>query len=79
MAVNKFTKYNDMIARINALSEEDLDKLVKEDACPFQPELIPGDISIGMFHCNVCGEMVLAGVPHPRIKALNEESMYSNG
>jgi hypothetical protein len=59
-------KYNDMVAKINALSEEELDKLLAEDRCPFQPELVPKEASMGMFHCRVCGNMVLAGVPHPR-------------
>lgn len=31
--------------------------------CPFTPETVEGPI--GMFHCPECGEMVLAGYPHP--------------
>lgn len=34
--------------------------------CPFDPSddrYI--DAPIGMFHCPLCGEMVLAGMPHP--------------
>ncbi len=59
-------KYNEMVKKINAMSDEDLDKLLKEDECPFQPELIPKQVPIGMHHCPVCGEMVVAGIPHPR-------------
>lgn len=65
----KIEKYNEMVDKINAMSEKEIDDLIDSDQCPFQPELIP-DGSIGMFHCRVCGEMVVAGVPHPRIKNL---------
>lgn len=34
------------------------------DGCSFQPELMK-DVPVGMFHCKVCGEMVVAGVNHP--------------
>ena len=59
-------KYNEMVKKINAMSDEEIDRLIKEDQCPFQPELMPKGIPIGMFHCEVCGEMVVAGIPHPR-------------
>ena len=60
--------YNEMIKRINDMSDEDLDRLIDDDNCPFQPELIPANVGLGMFHCTVCGEMVVAGCPHPRAK-----------
>lgn len=31
--------------------------------CPEKPELLEG-MPIGMYHCNYCGEMQLAGTPH---------------
>ena len=65
----KTKQYNDMVERINAMSDGDIDRLVDNDECPFQPELIPPG-PIGMFHCKVCGEMVVAGVPHPRKRNL---------
>ena len=34
--------------------------------CTFDPMAdIYKDAPIGMFHCPECGEMVLAGMPHP--------------
>jgi predicted RNA-binding Zn-ribbon protein involved in translation (DUF1610 family) len=33
--------------------------------CSYDPEPLK-DIPLGMFHCPDCGEMVLAGFPHPR-------------
>jgi hypothetical protein len=59
-------KYNQMVKKINALSDEELERLIKDDKCPFQPELIAKQVPIGMFHCDVCGEMVVAGICHPR-------------
>jgi hypothetical protein len=32
--------------------------------CPFDPEPLIG-LPLGMFHCEYCGEMVLAGMAHP--------------
>lgn len=32
--------------------------------CTFDPEIYK-DVPLGMFHCPECGEMVLAGLPHP--------------
>jgi predicted RNA-binding Zn-ribbon protein involved in translation (DUF1610 family) len=32
--------------------------------CSFDPEPLKGK-PIGMFHCPQCGEMILAGLPHP--------------
>jgi len=32
--------------------------------CTFDPTIYAGK-PIGMFHCPECGEMVLAGLPHP--------------
>jgi hypothetical protein len=58
-------KYNEMVKRINKMSDDDIDKLIKNNECPFHPEFIPPN-GMGMFHCKICGEMVLAGVPHPR-------------
>jgi len=31
--------------------------------CPFDPETLKG-LPIGMLHCPLCNEMVIAGVPH---------------
>ena len=57
---------NEYVVWINALTDEEVDKLISADKCPYEPERIKSDAPIGMFHCPICGEMVLAGVPHPR-------------
>ena len=31
--------------------------------CPHDPQELKGE-PIGMYHCPVCGEMVIAGLPH---------------
>ena len=33
-------------------------------SCPYLPELIGSDVPLGMFHCPICGNMVIAGLPH---------------
>jgi hypothetical protein len=58
-------KYNAMILRINNMPQEEFDRLIQEDRCPFEPEHLIG-VPLGQFHCDCCGEMVVAGVPHPR-------------
>ena len=39
--------------------------------CPFDPSSML-DMPIGMFHCPKCGEMVVAGIPHPRWDLLDD-------
>lgn len=33
-------------------------------ACEFDPKPLIG-VPLGMFHCPLCGDMVVAGMPHP--------------
>ena len=40
-------------------------------SCPGKPELLVGK-PIGMYHCEYCGTMVIAGLPHPSDKAVEE-------
>jgi hypothetical protein len=40
--------------------------------CPYDPKEMKG-APIGMFHCPVCGEMVLAGVEHPDYSILDDK------
>lgn len=37
-------------------------------ACPEKPELLTGQ-PIGQYHCPSCGEMLIAGLPHPEYDA----------
>lgn len=46
----------------------DLSKAVGK--CSFDPSALT-DIALGMFHCPQCGEMVVAGVPHPDYSLIN--------
>ena len=69
MTDEQLNAYNAMMNRINAMTAEQLDALVAKDECPFEPEHLVG-VPIGMFHCEVCGEMVLAACPHPRKRDL---------
>jgi len=55
----------DYVSRINGMSEVEMDQLIKEGKCPYESERLVGQ-PLGMLHCPLCGEMVLAGVPHPR-------------
>ena len=42
--------------------------------CIFDPTAdIYKDAPIGMFHCPECGEMVVAGLPHPDWDDLSDE------
>lgn len=43
-----------------------LDINLVESLCSEKPELLIGQ-PIGMYHCPDCGEMVLAGMPHPKV------------
>jgi len=45
------------------MSDEELDNLIKQGKCPYQPELLLGQ-PIGQHHCHLCGEMQVAGIKH---------------
>lgn len=36
-----------------------------QEKCSYDPRTIPPEAPIGMFHCPECGDMVIAGLPHP--------------
>ena len=71
MTEERLTKYNEMIQKINSMSMETLDELVAKDECPYEPEHLIG-VAMGMFHCPVCGEMVVAGLHHGRMRDMDE-------
>lgn len=63
----------------NSLSDDQLfnDWFLK-GKCPRKHEHLV-DVPIGMFHCEVCGMMVLAGCPHPPIKWIGDyETGYAD-
>jgi hypothetical protein len=41
-------------------------------SCPGKPELLKGQ-PIGMYHCEFCGAMVIAGLPHPTDEQIREQ------
>lgn len=41
--------------------------MFKSGKCPREPEHLIG-VPLGTFNCEVCGIMVVAGLPHPTIK-----------
>jgi len=62
----------------NSLTDEQLFEMFKEGKCPRDPEHRIG-VPIGMYHCEVCGIMVLAGCPHPPIKWIGDyETGYAD-
>lgn len=62
----------------NSLTDEQLFEMFKAGKCPREPEHLIG-VPLGMFHCEVCGIMVLAGRPHPPIKWIGDyETGYAD-
>ena len=59
------TRLNECVSRINAMSEEELSKLLLAGNCPYESEHLVG-VPLGQFHCEVCGLMIVAGVKHPQ-------------
>ena len=55
------------ITRVNGYTNEEIDVMISEDKCPYEPER-DGPSPQGMYHCPLCGEMVLSNCPHPRYK-----------
>lgn len=45
--------------------------------CPHDPRELVGQ-AIGMYHCPVCGEMVLAGFPHPSMTDAEVDASYAS-
>ena len=39
--------------------------------CEYDPTKLVG-LPIGMFHCPLCGEMIVAGFPHPNYSLLED-------
>jgi len=46
--------------------------------CSYDPVKLKGE-PIGMLHCPECGEMVLAGIPHPDYDAIFGETAPPSG
>ena len=57
--------YQQHMEDLNTMSHDELATLVSDDKCPYKPELLTG-LPIGMHHCPVCTDMVVAGIKHHR-------------
>jgi len=67
--MNDLDLYNKKIKEINTLLEtepEKVDEMLESGMCPIPTELLK-NVPLGMFHCDLCGEMVVAGMPHPEV------------
>lgn len=67
----------DYVFRLNGYSDKEIEDLIKNDKCPYEPERDDG-VSIGMYHCPICGEMVLAGMTHPRYSNMETPTPYTD-
>lgn len=47
--------------------------MLQSNKCSFDPSVYK-DVPMGMFHCPVCGEMVVAGCKHPDYSLLEKEN-----
>jgi hypothetical protein len=59
-------EYQAATERAMACPEEMHEALFIRKKCPAPTELLKG-VPMGMFHCGVCGSMVIAGVSHPEV------------
>lgn len=59
------------VEKINAMSKEQLWQMFQSGECPYEPEHLIG-VPLGMFHCEVCGRMIVAGMPHGPIKWIGD-------
>ena len=68
MSEENFVRMNQNAVRIDEMSPDDVERLIQAGQCPYEPEHLVG-VPLGMFHCPLCGDMVLAGCQHPRAEA----------
>ena len=60
------------MATIQEILAETAHTLNADLTCDFDPSDVKGPL--GMFHCPQCGEMVMAGQPHPDYTILDKET-----
>ena len=66
MTPDQQREWNRQIDNINEMLDNNpkaLSDMLKSGNCPMPIELLL-DIPLGMFHCELCGTMVIAGTPH---------------
>lgn len=71
MTVANRERLDTELRRIDAMSGEELSALIHGDECPYPAEHLVG-LPLGMFHCPLCGEMILAGALHTRSTDLTD-------
>jgi len=59
----RILQYKTKLEELASCPEEVHEALFIRNKCPAPVELLKG-VPLGMFHCEVCGSMVLAGAPH---------------
>lgn len=78
MTKENIDKLNANTQAINAMSKDELFAMFKSGKCPREHEHLVS-VPLGMFHCEVCGLMVVAGLPHPPIKWIGDfETGYAD-
>jgi len=76
MTAEQEKSYNIMVDKVNNMTLEDWDGLIAKDQCPYEPEHLVG-VPMGMFHCPVCGDMLLAGLKHPKRNIVLQSTIVS--
>lgn len=59
-------EYNRRVTAINEMGDEKISDMLKAGKCPMPIKHLVG-VPLGMFHCDLCGTMVCAGVEHPEM------------
>jgi hypothetical protein len=60
----KWREYNTMRNRVLTLKPAELDMLIQNQQCPFEPEYL-GGIGLEPFECDFCGRVIIPGEKHP--------------
>lgn len=63
MTQENLKKYNAKINEINNIPRDNLRKLIENGQCPYPSEFLL-DVPMGMFHCPLCLDMIVAGLKH---------------
>lgn len=68
--------FNLLSKAINEISNEDLSAVVMVGKCPYPSQYLIG-VPLGMYHCPICGLMVVAGMHHGPYKWIGKD--YESG
>lgn len=48
-----------------------------ETSCPGRPDLVSDSTPLGMYHCEYCGVMVIAGLTHPNDDDVRDQGILA--